>query len=277
MESFDFYSKTNNFKGKNVLITGATGGIGCYITETLVNLGANVIIVSRSEKKIIDKLKNLVKAKNFDKEICNLEIPTKINTLVFNVMKKFKGKLDCLIMCHAIFKVGRFMETNVDVFDQTLNLNTRSCFHLISTCTPFLKLTKGNVVVCSSLESLVPVAESFLNSVSKSMLNSLVQCSALELAPFGVRVNAVAPAITDTEIRVTEEFSRKENEKYLEEMGKANYFLLNKKVLDPNDVANAVLFLASDDASFMTGEILGVDNGYSLNHDLSFAPPEEEY
>lgn len=106
------------------------------------------------------------------------------------------------------------------------------------------------------------------------MLNSLVQNAALELAPFGVRVNGVAPGMTDTDFRVTEEFDRKENKVYLEKM--SDFFLLNKKVLDPNDIANAILFLGSDEARFITGEIMGVDNGYSLNHDLSFAPPEED-
>lgn len=106
------------------------------------------------------------------------------------------------------------------------------------------------------------------------MLNSLVQNAALELAPFGVRVNGVAPGMTDTDFRVTEEFDRKENKVYLEKM--SDFFLLNKKVLDPNDIANAILFLGSDEARFITGEITGVDNGYSLNHDLSFAPPEED-
>jgi len=106
------------------------------------------------------------------------------------------------------------------------------------------------------------------------MLNSLIQCSALELAPFGVRVNGVAPGMTNTEFRVTEEFNKKENKEYLEKM--ADFFLLNKKVLEPNDIANTILFLASDEARFITGEILAVDNGYSLNHDLSFAPQDEE-
>ncbi len=101
------------------------------------------------------------------------------------------------------------------------------------------------------------------------MLNSLIQCAALELAPFGVRVNGVAPGMTDTNLRVTKDFNEVQNKQYLERM--SSYFLLNKQVLKPNDVANAIIFLASEEAKFMTGEILVVDNGYTLNHDLSFA------
>lgn len=106
------------------------------------------------------------------------------------------------------------------------------------------------------------------------MLNSLIQCSALELAPFGVRVNGIAPGMTNTEFRVTDEFDRGANKEFLERM--ADFNLLNKKVLEPSDVANTILFLASEEAKFMTGEIIAIDNGYSLNHDLSFAPGDDD-
>lgn len=99
------------------------------------------------------------------------------------------------------------------------------------------------------------------------MLNSLVQCSALELAPFGVRVNAVAPTIVTTTFR--KELSEKDEQQFLQTM--EDIHILNKSVLKPNDVLNTILFLASEDACFITGEIVTIDNGYSLNHDLCFS------
>lgn len=167
MESLDFFDNHNSFTGKNILITGATGGIGSIVTDCLVKLGANVTVTSRSEKKIIDKFPSLIKKNNFGQEIINFENPNSINRGFMSIMKKFKGRIDVIIICHAIFQVGKLMETNIDKFDQTLNLNVRSVFHLISMSSPFLKLSKGNIVVCSSLESFIPVSESFLNSVSK--------------------------------------------------------------------------------------------------------------
>ncbi len=101
------------------------------------------------------------------------------------------------------------------------------------------------------------------------MLNSLIENSAMELAPFGVRVNAVSPGITNTDIRVSDVFDKNRNKDYLDNMGE--FFLLNKKVLSPNDIANSILFLASEEAQFVTGEILTNENGYLLNHDLSFS------
>lgn len=174
MESIDFFGNSNNtnyYKGKNILITGATGGIGSIVTESLVKLGANVVAISRSEKKIYDRLSAVAQKKNFDKEIINFENPNTINRGFQSIMKKFKGRIDGLVITHAVFRVGKLMETNIDNFDTTLNVNVRSIFHLISMASPFLKLSKGNVVLVSSLESFIPVSESFLNSLSKVSLN----------------------------------------------------------------------------------------------------------
>jgi NAD(P)-dependent dehydrogenase (short-subunit alcohol dehydrogenase family) len=143
-------------------------------------------------------------------------------------MLKFKGKLDILIMCHGIFKVGKLMDTSVQSFDNSLNINVRSNFHLISLVTPFLKLTKGNIVALSSVESKFTIRDSFLNCLSKKMLDSLIQNAALELAPFGVRVNAVAPGATFTNLRVTDVFTEEDNKEYLEKL--SGIFLLNNEV-----------------------------------------------
>jgi NAD(P)-dependent dehydrogenase (short-subunit alcohol dehydrogenase family) len=169
MESLNFFEskQLNEFQGKNVLITGATGGIGSITTELLVKMKANVIVTSRSDKKVAQKLGGVVKKDNFDREIINFESPGSINRGFVSIMEKFAGRIDVIIICHAIFKVGKLMETGIDAFDSTLNVNVRSIFHLISMASPFLKLSRGNVVVLSSIESFIPISMSFLNSVSK--------------------------------------------------------------------------------------------------------------
>lgn len=229
MESIDYFVKEGSFKGKNIVITGATGGIGSILTDAFLKSGARVTAIGRNEKKLLDKFKFYLKNPNFDYEIINLENPLLINRGFKNIMVKLKGRIDSLIMCHGQFKVGRLMETGVDIFDTTLNVNVRSCFHFISVAAPFLKLTKGNVVAISSVDAKIPVRDSFLNSISKSMLESLIQSSALELASFDVRINGVAPGITYTNHRVTDVFSERDNRDYLEKMG--GFFLLNKEVI----------------------------------------------
>lgn len=101
------------------------------------------------------------------------------------------------------------------------------------------------------------------------MVNSLIENSALELAPYGVRINGVSPGITNTDLRVSDIFNKEKNQNYLDNMGE--FFLLNKQVLKPNDIVNSILFLASEEAEYVTGEIIDNDNGFILNHDLSFS------
>lgn len=234
MESIDYYTKEETFRGKNVVITGASGGIGFPLAETLILCGARVIAVGRNEKKILEKFNKYIKDKKseFNYEIINLENPPGITKGFKNIMLKLKGRIDILIMAHGQFKVGKLKETGVDIFDSALNVNVRSCFHLISLAMPFLKISKGNIVAISSIDGLIPVRDGFANSLSKAMLNSLIECSALELASFGVRVNGVAPAITNTNHRVTELFPNHMNKDYLERMG--GFFLLNKEVINLN-------------------------------------------
>jgi NAD(P)-dependent dehydrogenase (short-subunit alcohol dehydrogenase family) len=102
------------------------------------------------------------------------------------------------------------------------------------------------------------------------MINSLIQCTALELASFGVRVNGVAPGITHTSFRVgvNPEFKESNNNQLMEMIGKNN--LLLSKPIYPENVVDSIMFLASDEAAFMTGEILQVDDGFGLNHDFNF-------
>jgi len=171
MESVNFFeNKHNSFKGQNIIITGATGGIGRIVTDNLIKLGANVIIISRTEKKVKDTFSN----RKIDYHIMNFDDPAKINKGFVEIMKKFEGRLNCVIMCHGIFNVGKLVETNFEEFDKSINVNVRSCFHLISISTPFLKLTQGNIVVLSSVEAQIPFNDSFLNSISKVRITSLI-------------------------------------------------------------------------------------------------------
>ena len=120
----------------------------------------------------------------------------------------------------------------------------------------------------SGVESRIVEKDYFLHALTKTMINSMVQNAALELASFGVRVNAVAPSVTNTQLRVSEQLKEQDNMNYIAQMG--GYSLLGNEVIQPQDVSEAILFLASDEAEFMTGEVMTVDNGFELNHDLTF-------
>lgn len=303
MEStLDFFQNENKnyYKNKNILITGATGGIGSILVETLSSLGANLLLISHDEEKLKKKFYNLLNdeesinanssghihfndSNKIQYEIINLEDPKEINSKFPICMKKLKAKLDILFICHGIYSKSSIKDCSTENFDKIININVRSVFHLLSLSVPFLKLTKGNCVIISSLESFIPVKYGFLNTTSKAMINSLVQNSALELSSFGVRINAVAPGITNTEHRNNNndndnDYSNINAFSNIAGMWNNNgmnrsqgeVFPLGKNILQPSNIVDTMLFLGSDEASFITGEIIQNDNGYGLNHNLSF-------
>ena len=300
MEStIDFFQNENKnyYKNKNIIITGATGGIGTVLVETLSSLGANLLLISHNEEKIKKKFHNLlneeesindnssehihINSNSINKiqyEIIDLENPKEINSKFPICLKKMKARIDNLFICHGIYSSCSIKDCSKENFDKIMNINVRSTFHILSICVPFLKLTKGNCVIISSLESFIPVKNGFLNTTSKAMINSLVQNSALELSSFGVRINAVAPGITNTEHRNDSNENNDNNISNFMGMwnnngmmrSKGEAFPLGKSILQPSNIVDTILFLGSDEASFITGEIIQNDNGYGLNHDLSF-------
>ena len=307
MEStLNFFKIENNYyKNKNVIITGATSPVGIALVETLTSLGANLLLISHDESKLKNTFKNLhgfndinneeedEKEENENQsesnsnndsnnnkkliqyEIINLENPKEINSKYPLCLKKIKAKLDILLICHGISIYSKIKDCSSENFDKIMNINVRSVFHLLSISVPFLKLTKGNCVILSSLESFIPKSQGFLNTTSKAMINSLVQNSALELSSFGVRINAVAPSIINKEEKnninnLDFNFGKIYGGGLGDETDEKKMFPLGKKFVEKGNVADTILFLASDEASFITGEIIQNDNGYGINHSMSF-------
>jgi NAD(P)-dependent dehydrogenase (short-subunit alcohol dehydrogenase family) len=146
-----------------------------------------------------------------------------------NIMHRLKGRLDILVLAHGTFTAGSLLEIGLIDFDLSLRINTRSFVHLLSLATPFLKATKGNAILLSSVEAKIPSQDTFTSTISKSMINSLIENSALELGYYGVRVNGIAPSWTNTELRCNDKFDSYSNRKYLDEISEG-FFLLNKRV-----------------------------------------------
>ena len=259
------YLKSNTFKNKNVIVTGATGAIGSQVVEKLLLCGAKVVGFIHNQNDDIDNFQQYTKTEQLKFITTELKYGHKVTEQFKEAMLVLKGRLDILICCHGKFFAGNVIDTAAEDFDENINVNVRANFQLLSLSVPFLKMSKGNAVMISSIESKIVEKGDFLHALNKSMINSLVENAALELASFGVRVNAVAPSFVNSSYRSN---VMNDNKKYLEMM--KEYCLLNNKIVEPEDVADAILFLASDDAAFMTGEIMAVDSGFELNHDLSF-------
>ena len=272
-ESIEYYKNENPeyYKDKGVIVTGATGGIGSLLTSTLIELGAKVVAVVRNEKKVKEMFDSQIKNGTLQYQILDFRTETDYKSAFSKIMMKLEGKLDIMFLCHGKYSHGEIMETAIKEYDDLYIVNTRSFVTMISLAIPFLKYTKGNIVALSSLESYIPVKDSFFETTSKCMVNMIIKDTALEVASFGVRVNGVAPGVTNTNFRL-EDFDEpkdKNHEKYLQYRG--NHNLLSKSVIEPDEVVDSMLFLGCDDAGFITGEIIKVDNGFSLNHCNKFS------
>lgn len=182
----------------------------------------------------------------------------------------FKGKLDALVICHGAFSIidvtqSQTILNDLDIF---YNINARSAFHILSLCVPFLKLTQGAVVGVSAQTADIPVKYNVLNGLSKGLFNAMLRQAALELAPLGIRVNGVAPGMVKTKHIKSSEMSNNDlNQVFQDNEIK---YPLNRRVINKEEVAQVLLFLLTDHASFVTGQIITVDNGYSVNHSLGF-------
>ena len=272
-ESISYYLNENPqyYKDKHIIITGATGGIGSILTSSLLSLGAKIVAIIRDEAKLKSLFEKNIEDGSLQYQTMDFLVETEYHTKFTDIMIKLGGKLDILFLCHGEYYQAEYMNTEIRDYDRLTNINTRPVMLLISLATPFLKYTKGNIVVISSLESYIPIKNSFLNTTTKCMVNMIIQNSALELAPFGIRVNGIAPGVTETNFRLKEfdEPKEKNNEIYNKQKGFEN--LMNPAIIQPEDVVDTLLFLGCPDAGFVTGEIIKIDNGYSLNHNKSFS------
>ena len=268
LNSLRNYIKSGYFKDKNIIITGSTGAIGSEVLYKLLKCGSKIVAFYNES---IPNLKELSEYINTSKlkfiQLDFEKISTKLNDKFTEAITILGGILDILIFCHGKFLQGDFRNSNTTNFDKNIKINVRSNLHFLSLSIPFLKITKGNVVMISSIETKIVEKGDFLHALSKSMINSLVQNSALELASYGIRINAVAPSFINSKYR-KEALKNEMNKKYLNQM--KGYNLLGKELINPGEVADTILFLASNEANFMTGEIINIDCGFELNHDTSF-------
>ncbi len=265
-----------SFEGKRVILTGGTGGIGSKVTKKLIkagkqfsfysylNLGAQVVILVQDESKLDQAIKDpkIRMSKSLYRVHLNLKEPYQIEKNFRKALQLLEGQLDSLILCHGVHNHESILNTNLLQWDEIMNVNVRTHFQLVSLSSPFLKLTKGTVVLLSGAQGLTPTPGAILDCTAKAMLNQLVKCAALETAYFGVRVNGVAPGVTFTKAREKKSsmgLTEAQNQKFCSEQQRD--VPLQHEINMPQEVANSILWLASEDASYVTGEILVLDGG----------------
>ena len=244
----------NNFRKQIFIVTGATSGIGKESALQAINNEANVSVVARREselKKIFEHFQNV--------EIIAADITNDADRkrIIEKTVARFGG-IDVLINAAGIIGMGSIENTTMENWDTMLDVNLRSLFRLTQLAIPFLMQSKGNIVNVSSVTGVRAFPNVLSYFVSKAGVDQFTRCTALELAPKGVRVNAVNPGVVFTNLHKASGMSDEAYQKFLEH-SKTTHPL--GRVGSPEEVAKLILFLASENAGWITGETIAIDGG----------------
>jgi NAD(P)-dependent dehydrogenase (short-subunit alcohol dehydrogenase family) len=171
------------------------------------------------------------------------------------------GGLDVLVNAAGILKSGDVTQTSLAMWDEMLNVNLRAVFHLMQLAVPHLKTSRGNIVNVSSVTGLRAFPGVLAYCVSKAGVDQLTRCTALELAPLGIRVNAVNPGVVVTSLHSAGGMGAEQYQAFLER-SKGTHPL--GRVGQAQEIADLIFFLASDRASWITGATISIDGGRAL-------------
>jgi len=241
-------------ENKTVIITGATRGIGRGIAIKMAEEGANVAFTFSSSvdaaKSLEKELKHLgVKSKAYQSNAADFEASQE---LVTEIIKEF-GNVDILINNAGITKDNLLMRISEADFDQVMEVNLKSVFNMTkAVIRPMMKQRKGSIINMSSVVGVKGNAGQTNYAASKAGILGFTKSVALELGSRNIRCNAIAPGFIETEM------TAKLDEATVDEWRKA---IPLKRGGTPEDVANACLFLASDNSAYITGQTLHVDGG----------------
>jgi len=237
---------------KTILITGASGGIGNAISKTLAKKNNNLVLIYNSHKPSFD---NQTKHCSVDIYKCDLTNTEQTKNLFEKVIKKFK-KIDVLINCAGISKFQQIQDTTDNDYYSLMDTNLKSTIMLTSLVSKYMISEQyGNIINISSMWGVVGASMESLYSASKGAINSFTLSLAKELGPTNIRVNAVCPGLIAT--KMNKNLSKDTLNEIIE------CTPLNR-IGKPQDVANLVEFLVDEKSSFITGQIITIDGGFTL-------------
>ena len=242
-----------NLENKVALITGAARGIGKAIAEELLKAKANVIITDINEETCIETQKYFeAKGYNCDYAVFNVADYEETEKAFKKIIEKHKG-LDILVNNAGITKDKLFMRMKVEDWQTVIDVNLTGVFNCCKAAyKPMLKKRAGRIINISSVVGLMGNAGQVNYSASKAGLLGLTKSLAKEFGSRGITVNAIAPGFIQTEM--THVLSEDVIKNFMD-------IIPLKRAGNPEDVAKAVLFLASDFAGYITGQVINVDGG----------------
>lgn len=245
-----------DFLNKVIIVTGASSGIGQATALMAVERGAKVSGVARNIKglkalcsKFSDDVFEIIPADLTKEEDCK--------KIIDQTTKRFGG-IDVLVNAAGIIGNGTIENTTLENWDKMMNVNLRSLFRLTQLALPSMIERKGNIVNVSSVTGVRAFPNVLAYCVSKAGVDQLTHCAALELGPKGVRINAVNPGVVFTNLHRNSGMEEDAYRKFLEH-SKTTHPI--GRVGKPEEVAELILFLASDRAGWITGGNFCIDGG----------------
>jgi len=246
------------FAGRTAFVTGATSGIGRACAIGFAREGARVACVGRNSKNLLEVASEIrtygVEAVEIQADLSD---DVQAEQAIENALSTFGG-IDILVNAAGHISNGTIENTSLQAWDDMLNVNVRTIFNLMQKCLPSLIERKGNIVNVSSVTGLRAFPGVLAYCVSKAALDQLTRCSSLELAARGVRVNAVNPGVVVTDIHKRGGMNDDSYAAFLEHSKQTHPI---GRVGQPKEIADLILFLASDEAGWITGATYSIDGG----------------
>jgi len=240
------------FEGKVAIVTGATSGIGMATARRFAEQGGQVAAAGRT-KEILAKLE----ASKIKTYAVDLTSERETAEFLGRVVKDFGG-IDVLVNAAGIIASGTIENTTLADYDLMMNINVRSMFQLTQLALPSIIQRKGNIVNVSSVTGLRAFPGVLAYCVSKAAVDQLTRCAALELAPKGVRVNAVNPGVVRTNLHRN---SGMNEDAYAAFVDRSKTTHPIGRIGEPEEIADLILFLASSRAGWITGVTYSIDGG----------------
>ena len=243
---------TGRFQGKVAGVSGANSpaGIGFAIARELLKEGASVFICGSNEAKVKNAESLLKEFGNVKGYTVDISDETQVHAMFEDAVNTF-GRLDYYVSNAGIYPQKLLMDMSVEEWDRVMAVNLRSAFICAKECYKYMK-DGGAIVQSESYAEVIPSAGSGAYAASKSAMMSLTRTLASELAPYNIRVNGIVPGVIETDLTapvIATNHDRMISQIALGRLGKAE------------DVAQAALFLLSDDAAYITGTRIEISGG----------------
>ena len=240
----------NDLKNKNIIVTGATGGIGNAIVEKLHENGANILATGTKVEKLDELKKKFNQIKTLQFDISQLD---KIENFIEEGSKELKGNLDCVINNAGITQDNLAIRMNLNEWRKVIDINLTSTFLICKfAIKKMLKNKKGKIINITSVVGHTGNLGQSNYTASKAAVVAMSKSLALEYAKKNININCISPGFIKT--AMTDKIEEKFKELIISKIPSA-------RLGDPEDIANAVIFLASNHSDYINGETLHVNGG----------------